>query len=143
MKKKPFSFFLELLFVLFFFLITSTILIEIYAKMMQVSKEDTYRQEAMIIAQNEIETHTRVGDYTRKMNDTDYDIKIKRINDNEFRIQIYVKETKVLDYDYYQEGTSNETVKNRIRCRYNAKYICRCMYVCFSVVFSKQSLSNA
>ena len=53
MTKKPFSFFLELLFVLFFFLITSTILIEIYAKMMQVSKEDTYRQEAMIIAQNE------------------------------------------------------------------------------------------
>lgn len=103
MKKRPFSFFLELLFVLFFFLITSTILIEIYAKMMQVSK-DTYRQEAMIIAQNEIETHTRVGDYTRKMNDTVYDIKIKRINDNEFRIQIYVKETKVLDYHYYQEG---------------------------------------
>ena len=100
MKKRPFSFFLELLFVLFFFLITSTILIEIYAKMMQVSKEDTYRQEA----QNEIETHTRVGDYIRKMNDTVYDIKIKRINDNEFRIQIYVKEIKVLDYHYYQEG---------------------------------------
>ncbi len=103
MTKKPFSFFLELLFVLFFFLITSTILIEIYAKMMQVSKEDTYRQEAMIIAQNEIETHTRVGDYTRKMNDTDYDIKIKRVKENEFRIQVYVKETKILDYHYYQE----------------------------------------
>ena len=103
MTKKPFSFFLELLFVLFFFLITSTILIEIYAKMMQVSKEDTYRQEAMIIAQNEIETHTRVGDYTRKMNDTDYDIKIKRVKENEFRIQAYVKETKILDYHYYQE----------------------------------------
>ena len=103
MTNKPFSFFLELLFVLFFFLITSTILIEIYAKMMQVSKEDTYRQEAMIIAQNEIETHTRVGDYTRKMNDTDYDIKIKRVKENEFRIQVYVKETKILDYHYYQE----------------------------------------
>ena len=84
MKKRPFSFFLELLFVLFFFLITSTALIEIYAKMMQVSKEDTYRQEAMIIAQNEIETHTRVGDYTRKMNDTDYDIKIRFILINQF-----------------------------------------------------------
>lgn len=103
MTKKPFSFFLELLFVVFFFLITSTILIEIYAKMMQVSKEDTYRQEAMIIAQNEIETHTRVGDYTRKMNDTVYDIKIKRVKENEFRIQVYVKETKMLDYHYYQE----------------------------------------
>ena len=103
MTKKPFSFFLELLFVLFFFLITSTILIEIYAKMMQVSKEDTYRQEAMIIAQNEIETHTCIGDYTRKMNDTDYDIKIKRVKENEFRIQVYVKETKILDYHYYQE----------------------------------------
>lgn len=103
MKKKPFSFFLELLFVLFFFLITSTILIEIYAKMMQVSKEDTYRQEAMIMAQNEIETHTRVGNYTKEMNDTDYDIKIKRVKENEFRIQVFVKETKVLDYHYYQE----------------------------------------
>ena len=41
------------------------------------------------------------------MNDTDYDIKIKCINDNEFRIQIYVKEDKVLDYHYYQEE-SNE-----------------------------------
>ena len=40
------------------------------------------------------------------MNDTVYDIKIKRINDNEFRIQIYVKETKVLDYHYYQEGNN-------------------------------------
>ena len=38
------------------------------------------------------------------MNDTGYDIKIKCIKDNEFRIQIYVKETKVLDYHYYQEG---------------------------------------
>lgn len=103
MTKKPFSFFLELLFVLFFFLITSTILIEIYAKMMQVSKEDTYRQEAMIIAQNEIEMHTYVGDYTKKMNDTVYDIKIKRMKENEFRIQVYVKETKILDYHYYQE----------------------------------------
>ena len=28
-----------------------------------------------------------------------------------------------------------ETVKNRIRCRYNAKYICRCMHVRFSAVF--------
>ena len=106
MTKKPFSFFLELLFVLFFFLITSTILIEIYAKMMQVSKEDTYRQEAMIIAQNEIETHTCIGDYTRKTNDTDYDIKIKRVKENEFRIQVYVKETKVLDYHYYQKGNN-------------------------------------
>ena len=106
MTKKPFSFFLELLFVLFFFLITSTILIEIYAKMMQVSKEDTYRQEAMIIAQNEIATHTCIGDYTRKMNDTDYDIKIKRVKENEFRIQVYVKETKVLDYHYYQKGNN-------------------------------------
>ena len=103
MTKKPFSFFLELLFVLFFFLITSTILIEIYAKMMQVSQEDTYRQEAMILAQNEIEAHTRVGNYTKEMNDTVYDIKIKRIKENEFRIQVYVKETKVLDYHYYQE----------------------------------------
>ena len=103
MTKKPFSFFLELLFILFFFLITSTILIEIYAKMMQVSQEDTYRQEAMILAQNEIETHTRVGNYTKEMNDTVYDIKIKRIKENEFRIQVYVKETKVLDYHYYQE----------------------------------------
>ena len=64
MTKKPFSFFLELLFVLFFFLITSTILIEIYAKMMQISQKDSYRQDAMIIAQNEIEGHADIGVYT-------------------------------------------------------------------------------
>ena len=66
MTKKPFSFFLELLFVLFFFLITSTILIEIYAKMMQISQKDSYRQDAMIIAQNEIEGHADIGVYKRK-----------------------------------------------------------------------------
>ena len=54
MTKKPFSFFLELLFVLFFFLITSTILIEIYAKMVQISQTDTCRQDAMVIAQNKM-----------------------------------------------------------------------------------------
>ena len=78
MTKKPFSFFLELLFVLFFFLITSTILIEIYAKMMQISQKDSYRQDAMIIAQNEIEGHADIG--------------------------VYTKDVKILDYNYYQEG---------------------------------------
>ena len=64
MTKKPFSFFLELLFVLFFFLITSTILIEIYAKMVQISQTDTYRQDAMVIAQNKIETSASAVSYT-------------------------------------------------------------------------------
>ena len=98
MTKKPFSFFLELLFVLFFFLITSTILIEIYAKMMQISQKDSYRQDAMIIAQNEI------GVYTKEMNDNTYQIKITNINENEYRIRVYAKEMKILDYNYYQEG---------------------------------------
>ena len=40
------------------------------------------------------------------MNDMDYDIKIKRVKENEFRIQVYVKETKVLDYHYYQKGNN-------------------------------------
>ena len=94
MTKKPFSFFLELLFVLFFFLITSTILIEIYAKMVQISQMDTYRQDAMVIAQNKIETSASVGIY---------DVKISNVNRNEYCIRIYVKEKKVLDYKYYQE----------------------------------------
>ena len=67
MTKKPFSFFLELLFVLFFFLITSTILIEIYAKMVQISQTDTYRQDAMVIAQNKIETSDSVGEYCHQI----------------------------------------------------------------------------
>lgn len=104
MTKKPFSFFLELLFVLFFFLITSTILIEIYAKMMQISQKDSYRQDAMIIAQNEIEGHADIGVYTKKMNDNTYQIKITNINENEYRIRVYAKEMKILDYNYYQEG---------------------------------------
>ena len=98
MTKKPFSFFLELLFVLFFFLITSTILIEIYAKMVQISQMDTYRQDAMVIAQNKIETSASVGEYSHEMNDNIYDV-----NRNEYCIRIYVKEKKVLDYKYYQE----------------------------------------
>ena len=101
MTKKPFSFFLELLFVLFFFLITSTILIEIYAKMMQISQMDTYRQDAMVIAQNELSAS--VGEYSQEMNDNIYDVKISNVNRNEYRIRIYVKEKKVLDYTYYQE----------------------------------------
>ena len=74
MTKKPFSFFLELLFVLFFFLITSTILIEIYAKMVQISQTDTYRQDAMVIAQNKIETSASVGEYSQEMHDNIYDV---------------------------------------------------------------------
>ncbi len=104
MTKKPFSFFLELLFVLFFFLITSTILIEIYAKMMQISQKDSYRQDAMIIAQNEIEGYADIGVYTKEMNDNTYQIKITNINENEYRIRVYAKDMKILDYNYYQEG---------------------------------------
>ena len=79
MTKKPFSFFLELLFVLFFFLITSTILIEIYAKMVQISQMDTYRQDAMVIAQNKIETRASVGEYSQEMNDYIYDLSLIHI----------------------------------------------------------------
>ena len=104
MTKKPFSFFLELLFVLFFFLITSTILIEIYAKMMQISQKDSYRQDAMIIAQNEIEGQADIGVYKKEMNDNTYQIKITNINENEYRIRVYTKDMKILDYNYYQEG---------------------------------------
>ena len=74
MTKKPFSFFLELLFVLFFFLITSTILIEIYAKMVQISQMDTYRQDAMVIAQNIIVSRASVCEYSLEMNDYIYDV---------------------------------------------------------------------
>lgn len=103
MTKKPFSFFLELLFVLFFFLITSTILIEIYAKMVQILQTDTYRQDAMVIAQNKIETSASVGEYSQEMHDNIYDVKISNVHRNEYCIRIYVKEKKVLDYKYYQE----------------------------------------
>ena len=81
MTKKPFSFFLELLFVLFFFLITSTILIEIYAKMVQISQMDTYRQDAMVIAQNKIETRASVGEYSQEMNDYIYDLSLIHISE--------------------------------------------------------------
>ena len=37
------------------------------------------------------------------MNDNIYDVKISNVNRNEYRIRIYVKEKKVLDYTYYQE----------------------------------------
>ena len=134
MTKKPFSFFLELLFVLFFFLITSTILIEIYAKMVQISQTDTYRQDAMVIAQNKIETSASVGEYSQEMHDNIYDVKISNVNRNEYCIRIYLKCWII---NIIKRRITNETIKNRIRCSYNAKHICRCLHVCIGVVFIK------
>ena len=71
--------------------------------MMQISQTDTYRQDAMVIAQNQIELSASVGEYSQEMNDNIYDVKISNVNRNEYRIRIYVKEKKVLDYTYYQE----------------------------------------
>ena len=71
--------------------------------MMQISQTDTYRQDAMVIAQNQIESSASVGEYSQEMNDNIYDVKISNVNRNEYRIRIYVKEKKVLDYTYYQE----------------------------------------
>lgn len=109
MTKKPFSFFLEMLFVLFFFLITSTILIEIYAKMMQISKLDSYRQDAMVLAQNEIEGQSDVGVFQKKMHSSTYQVKITQIEEDTYRIRIYTKKQKVLDYKYHKE-VSHEAV---------------------------------
>lgn len=109
MTKKPFSFFLELLFVLFFFLITSTILIEIYAKMMQISKLDSYRQDAMVLAQNEIEGQSDVGLYQKKMHSNTYEVKITQVKEGIYRIRVYTKKQKVLDYKYHKE-VSHEAV---------------------------------
>ena len=109
MTKKPFSFFLELLFVLFFFLITSTILIEIYAKMMQISKLDSYRQDAMVLAQNEIEGQSDVGLSKKRMHSNIYEVKITQVNEGTYRIRIYTKKQKVLDYIYHKE-VSHEAV---------------------------------
>ena len=64
---------------------------------------DTCRQDAMVIAQNQIELSASVGEYSQEMNDNIYDVKISNVNRNEYRIRIYVKEKKVLDYTYYQE----------------------------------------
>ena len=38
------------------------------------------------------------------MNDNTYQIKITNINENEYRIRVYTKDMKILDYNYYQEG---------------------------------------
>lgn len=102
MSKKPFSFFLELVLVLFFFLISSTILIQIYARMMQISNQDSYRQEAMVIAQNEIEAGTHKTNFQEKRHGNVYTVKIKEIKENQYRMRIYIKNTKVLDYTYYK-----------------------------------------
>ena len=41
--------------------------------------------------------------YKEKMNENMYIIKITNIDQNEYKIRIYAKDTKVLDYNYYQE----------------------------------------
>ena len=60
-------------------------------------------KDAMVIAQNKIETSASVGEYSQEMHDNIYDVKISNVNRNEYCIRIYVKEKKVLDYKYYQE----------------------------------------
>lgn len=106
MTKKPFSFFLELLFVLFFFLIASTIFVRIYAYMMDVSNKDTYKQDAMVLASNEIENKTDEGKYIKTYHDRKYVIKINKVKENTYKIKIFHSNDKVLDYNYYIEVTS-------------------------------------
>ena len=104
MIKRPFSFFLELLLVLLFFLICTTIFVEIYANMMSVSKNDTYTQDAMILASNEIENDTSVGEYKKTYHGNDYLIRIREKKVQEYQICVYHDKKKVLDYMYYSEG---------------------------------------
>lgn len=103
MIKRPFSFFLELLFVLFFFLISSTIFVEIYADLMSTSKKDTYTQDAMILASNEIENKTSVGEYEKSYHGNTYFVVISKKEKNVLRIRVYHDQEKVLDYFYYSE----------------------------------------
>lgn len=106
MIKRPFSFFLELLFVLFFFLISSTIFVEIYADMMSISKKDMYTQDAMVLASNEIENNTSIGEYEKSYNGNEYRVVISEKREDAYRIRVYHDEVKVLDYIYYGEETA-------------------------------------
>lgn len=103
MIKRPFSFFLELLLVLLFFLICTTIFVEIYANMISVSKSDTYKQDAMVLASNEIENNTSIGEYKKKYHGNTYLIKIRKEKECVYQICVYHDKTKVLDYVYYSE----------------------------------------
>ncbi len=103
MTKRPFSFFLELLLVLFFFLICTTIFVEIYANMMSVSKNDTYVQDAMILASNEIENGTTEGDYEKTYHGNAYRVLIRKEKEDEYQIRVYHDKKKVLDYIYFRE----------------------------------------
>lgn len=101
MIKRPFSFFLELLLVLLFFLICTTIFVEIYANMMSVSKNDTYKQEAMVLASNEIEKNTEVGEYKKTYHGNTYVIKIREEKESEYKICVYHDKKRILNYVYY------------------------------------------
>mgnify|MGYP003205664422 FL=1 len=52
---KPFAFFLELLLVIFFFAISATIILQVYASAIQKNQFDHDRRKAMLFAQNVIE----------------------------------------------------------------------------------------
>lgn len=55
-KSKPVAFFVEFLLVLFFFMIIATFVVQAFFHSYQIHKEDMTKQEALLLAQNIVQT---------------------------------------------------------------------------------------
>lgn len=64
-SQKPFTFFLEFLLALVFFMISATILLQVYAGSMRLHQQDEDRRKAMLFAQNLIESDQDLSTYTQ------------------------------------------------------------------------------
>lgn len=109
---KPFAFFLEMLLVLFFFALSSMIILSIYGKAVEIHQEDSARRKALIYAQNQIakKEDLKAGSY--RMNaDLDqkgnvFEVKIQIQEDGWGTFTVFQDTTELVCLDFYQGGVS-------------------------------------
>lgn len=92
---KPFAFFLELLLAIFFFAISSMIILQVYASAIQKNQLDDDKRKAMLFAQNVIE-----GEKDLQMIKTSYDKDFKEEGDY-FQVEIEESNERFPHYILY------------------------------------------
>lgn len=106
---KPFAFFLELLLVIFFFAISATIILQVYASAIQKNQFDHDRRKAMLFAQNVIEGNQDLNaiqkEYDQNFeNEGDY-FQVEIVESNEdfphYTLCIWQDELLLVEYSLY------------------------------------------
>lgn len=91
-SQKPFTFFLEFLLALVFFMLSATILLQVYAGSMRLHQEDEDRRKAMLFAQNLMESGQDLSTYMHS-----FDQEFQKEGDY-FQVQMICKESPYLHY---------------------------------------------